>query len=75
LAIESAERTKLDANNGQNSVEAGCVPAFDVVDADLVRRKCCAMPMLKTVQITKPGSGKVLASLRGCQKVDAGHII
>jgi hypothetical protein len=55
LAIESADRMKLDANSGQNSDEAGVVLASDVIDTGFVRRKYCVMPILKMVQISIPG--------------------
>jgi hypothetical protein len=36
LAIESVERTKLDAKSGQNSDDGGVVPVFDVENDGLV---------------------------------------
>jgi hypothetical protein len=36
LAIDSAERTKLDAKSGQNNDDARVVLVFDVEDAGLV---------------------------------------
>jgi hypothetical protein len=51
LAMDSAERTKLETRSGQNSEEAGVVLGVVADEAGVVRWRYCAMPILKTLWV------------------------
>lgn len=47
LAIDSADRTKLDIKNGHKREEAGLTRAFCANDAGVVRWRCCVVPIVQ----------------------------
>jgi hypothetical protein len=51
LAIDSADRMKLEIKRGQNREDAGVLCRVVVEDASVARWKCCVMPILTTLQM------------------------